>query len=186
MWNKPVSSTPPRPLHQFLLLGFYLAYVPCPDFLWCRTVVRKCKPNKPFPPHVILVMLFHQSNRNLKQGMVEHISNRDTIYRQHNYISVGLSLHYTLVENQGSASFTNLSPNLKGILDFCISEESLFSFIWSLNSTCRSLWKESMFLLLVKWSVLDNSHNFVSALVSLRLKHKPWCTYYKRLLLEIM
>lgn len=63
------------------------------------------------------------------------------------------------VENHKSAHFTNLPPNLKGSLDFCLSEESLLTSIEIINSY------KIMFLLLIKWSVI-NSHNFVSAPVS--------------------
>jgi hypothetical protein len=36
----------------------------CSDFLWWWTVIWKCKPNKPFPPQVSLVMCFYHSNSN--------------------------------------------------------------------------------------------------------------------------
>lgn len=37
----------------------------CPVFPWWWSVMWKCKPHKPFPPHVSLVILFHPSNRDL-------------------------------------------------------------------------------------------------------------------------
>jgi hypothetical protein len=62
MGNKPVSSIPPWPLHQLLTPGFLTCLSSRPDFLQWWTVLWKCKPNKPFPPHFALVIVFHHCN----------------------------------------------------------------------------------------------------------------------------
>jgi hypothetical protein len=43
---------------------FQLCLSSCLDFLHGRTVMSKCKTNKPLHPNLLLVMAFHHTNRN--------------------------------------------------------------------------------------------------------------------------
>jgi hypothetical protein len=57
--SKPISSTPPRPLLQFLSAGFCLDS--CPESQHGWTVMRKCKLSKPSsPPTLVLVSVLSQ------------------------------------------------------------------------------------------------------------------------------
>jgi hypothetical protein len=55
--SKPVSSIPPRLLHQLLLPGSYPVRVPVLTQLLSvmKATVWKCKPNKPFLPSLLFV-----------------------------------------------------------------------------------------------------------------------------------
>jgi hypothetical protein len=64
MGSKPVSSTPPWPLHQLLLqVPVLLEFLT--SFADIHTTLQTCKPNKPFPPQLPLLVVFHHGSGNL-------------------------------------------------------------------------------------------------------------------------
>ena len=72
MGNKTVSSIPPSPLHQFLPLGSCPVWIPASQLLMMSCYMEQ-EQNKSFHLKLLLVMLFHHSNRDPKtDGAILH------------------------------------------------------------------------------------------------------------------
>ena len=67
MWSKPVSSTPPWPLRQFLPPGSCPVRVPV-FAAFGELLHRTVSEVNPFLPKLLLVMVFHHSNSNLRHS----------------------------------------------------------------------------------------------------------------------